>query len=142
MIPNEAMSASSSLGTNYLPWMGRMGSKVGGGAWCAKNNDNTQYMQIDLGHVNEIHSLGIHGKEGVSRHPTVESSWVKSFTLSHSVDGMDWTDHAQDGVLKVCVALTCDTKPLAAFKGERIFLEMKRSWNTFTQSASNFCIKT
>ena len=101
IIPNEAMSASSSLGTNYLPWMGRLGSKVGGGAWCAKNNDNAQYLQIDLGHVNQIHSLGIQGKEGVSRHPTVESAWVKSFTVSYSVDGMEWTNHEKDGVLKV-----------------------------------------
>lgn len=105
MIPNEAVSASSSLGTNYLPWMGRLGAKVGGGAWCAKNNDNAQYLQIDLGHVNQIRSLGIQGKEGVSRHPTVESAWVKDFTVSYSVDGMEWTNHEQDGVSKVCVAL-------------------------------------
>ena len=105
MIPNEAMSASSSLGTNYLPWIGRLGSKVRGGAWCAKNNDNTQYLQIDLGHVNQIHSLGIQGKEGVSRHPAMESAWVKSFTLSYGVDGMEWTDHKEDGVSKVCIAL-------------------------------------
>lgn len=105
MIPNEAVSASSSLGTNYLPWMGRLGAKVGGGAWCTKNNDNAQYLQIDLGHVNQIRSFGIQGKEGVSRHPTVESAWVKDFTVSYSVDGMEWTDHEQDGVSKVCVAL-------------------------------------
>lgn len=87
--------------------MGRLSAKEGGGAWCAKNNDNTQYLQIDLGHENQVHSLGIQGKEGVSRHPTVESAWVMSFTVSFSVDGMEWTDHKQDGhgVSKVCEAL-------------------------------------
>ncbi|KAL9983324.1 hypothetical protein ACROYT_G005476 [Oculina patagonica] len=101
IIPNDALSASSSLSTNYLPWMGRLGAKVGAGAWCSKNNDNAQYLQIDLGHVNQIRSLGIQGKEGVSRHPTVESAWVKNFTVSYSVDGWKWTDHEEDGVSKV-----------------------------------------
>ena len=97
------MTASSSLGTNYAPWMGRLGAKEGGGAWCAKSNDNAQYLQIDLGHVSEVRSLRIQGKEGVSRHPTLESAWVKNFTISHSVDGMTWTDHKEDGILKVCL---------------------------------------
>lgn len=101
-IPNEAMSASSSLGTNYAPWMGRLGAKVGGGAWCAKSNNNSQYLQIDLGHVNRVRSIGIQGKEGVSRHPTLESAWVKNFTVSHSIDGVRWTDHEEHGVSKVC----------------------------------------
>ena len=97
------MTASSSLGTNYAPWMGRLGAKEGAGAWCAKSNDNAQYLQIDLGHVSEVRSLRIQGKEGVSRHPTLESAWVKNFTISHSVDGMTWTDHKEDGILKVCL---------------------------------------
>ena len=110
IIPNEAMSASSSLSTNYLPWMGRLGAKVGAGAWCAKSNDNAQYLQIDLGHVNQIRSLSIQGKEGVSRHPTVESAWVQNFTVSYSVDGFWWTEHEENGVVKVCFACLCDTK--------------------------------
>lgn len=98
------MTASSSLGTNYAPWMGRLGSREGGGAWCAKSNDNMQYLQIDLGHVSEVRSLQIQGKEGASRHPTLESAWVKNFTVSHSVDGITWTDHKDFGILKVCLS--------------------------------------
>lgn len=90
--------------------MGRLGAKVGAGAWCAKSNDNAQYLQIDLGHVNQIRSLGIQGKEGVSRHPTVESAWVKNFTVSYSVDGLTWTDHEEDGVSKVCLICLFATK--------------------------------
>ncbi|XP_022786019.1 uncharacterized protein LOC111326318 [Stylophora pistillata] len=101
IIPKEAMTASSSLGTNYAPWMGRLGAMEGGGAWCAKNNDNMQHLQIDLGYVRKVRSLQIQGKEGISRHPTLESAWVKNFTLSHSVDGITWTDHKEDGSLKV-----------------------------------------
>lgn len=102
VIPNEAMSASSSLGTNYAPWMGRLGGRVGGGAWCAKSNDNTQYLQVDLGYLAKIQGLAIQGKEGVSRHPTLEAAWVKSFTLSHSVDGFSWTSHNGTEGPKVC----------------------------------------
>ena len=102
IIPKEAMTASSSLGTNYAPWMGRLGAMEGGGAWCAKNNDNMQHLQIDLGYVRKVRSLQIQGKEGISRHPTLESAWVKNFTLSHSVDGITWTNHKEDGSLKVC----------------------------------------
>ena len=96
------MSASSSLGTNYAPWLGRLGSKVGGGAWCAKINDNAQYLQVDLGHLTKIHTLGIQGKEGVSRHPTLQVAWVKTFTVSHSVDGFAWTSHNGAEGPKVC----------------------------------------
>ena len=106
--------------------MGRLGAKVGGGAWCAKNNDNAQYLQIDLGHVNQIQSLGIQGKEGVSRHPTVESAWVKSFTVSYSMDGMEWTDHEPDGVSKVCdVALLVCYQTFAGVQGWMNLVEGK-----------------
>ena len=96
------MSASSSLGTNYAPWMGRLGAKVGGGAWCAKSNDIAQYLQIELGHVTKIRRLGIQGKEGVSRHPALEKAWVKSFTVAYSVDGFAWTSHQDASGPKVC----------------------------------------
>ena len=101
IIPNDAMSASTSLGTNYAPWMGRLGAKVGGGAWCAKDNNNAQYLQVDLGHVTKIRRLGIQGKEGISRHPMLDEAWVINFTLAHSVDGFSWTNHEDAGGPKV-----------------------------------------
>lgn len=73
--------------------MGRLGSKVGGGAWCAKVNDHAQYFHIDLGYVNKIRRLGIQGKERITRHPTLGEAWVTNFTLAYSIDSFAWTNH-------------------------------------------------
>ena len=89
-IPKEAFTASSELSSNYKAWRGRLGANVGGGAWCSKQNNNAQFLQVDLGYMRKLTHVELQGKSGKSTLPYLDQAWVKEFSLSYSKDGYLW----------------------------------------------------
>ena len=83
-IPKEAFTASSVLSSNYGAWMGRLDASEGGGAWCSKFNNDSQFLQIDLGHMRKITHVEIQAKSIKSNFPALDPAWVKEFSLSYS----------------------------------------------------------
>lgn len=73
-------TASSDAGVENAPWEGRLN---GNQAWCARNTDSKQYLQIDLGRVATVSRVATQG------HP-VSSHWVTEYELSYSTDGIFW----------------------------------------------------
>lgn len=69
-------------------------------AWCAKNNDtnNNQFLQLDLKVTKVIQAIAVQSHSS-------EDKWVKSFTISSSLDGLFWNQYTDAGNLKVSLMI-------------------------------------
>ena len=79
-LPDMFFTASSNAGAGSEPWEGRLN---GAEAWCAGDNNTSQYLEIDLGRISTISRVATQG------HP-VSSYWVTQYGLSYSTDGIFW----------------------------------------------------
>ena len=98
MVPNEAFSASSWYDVDHEPWLARLYSREGEGAWCALENDGTQYLQIDLAQIHIITGVATQGKYEISEWAIRFRAWVTNFSLSFTDDHMLWVNYTEDGV--------------------------------------------
>lgn len=96
-VSNDAFSASSSYDDDHEPWLARLYSKEGEGAWCALKNDGAQYLQVDLGQTHIITGLAIQGKYEISEWAMRFRTWVTNFILSFSDNQINWTSYIQEG---------------------------------------------
>ncbi|EDO26763.1 predicted protein, partial [Nematostella vectensis] len=82
-----ALSASSELDDNHAACRGRLNSKIEDdkqASWAAKENDENQWLQVNLGQEWEVTKVSTQGKGGESSHH------VSSYTLSFSTDGQEF----------------------------------------------------
>lgn len=99
-IPDSAISASSSANANsYAPSIGRIHYLSSGsgtyGSWAAGANNKEQWFQVNLGGWTQITAVATQGRQD-------SNQWVKSYTLSHSYDGVFWaTVNNEDGSQQV-----------------------------------------
>lgn len=98
VVPNEAFSASSWYDVDHEPWLARLYSREGEGAWCALENDGTQYLQIDLAQIHIITGVATQGKYEISEWAIRFRAWVTNFSLSFTDDHMLWVNYTEDGV--------------------------------------------
>ncbi|CAH3038827.1 unnamed protein product [Porites evermanni] len=94
-IPNSAITASSSYNQYYGPERARLETVKSGsyfGAWIPKANDQGQWIQVDLGKITKITRIGIQGRQDASR-------WVKSYSLTYSVEGGPFLPYSGGRVL-------------------------------------------
>ena len=65
------------------------------GSWTAKTNDLNQWLQVDFQRQTVV--------VGISTQGRVDSStqWVKTYTLSYSIDGVSFYPYEHDGQVKV-----------------------------------------
>ncbi|KAJ7379104.1 hypothetical protein OS493_018903 [Desmophyllum pertusum] len=62
VIPDKAITSSSSFGPGFEPFHGRLNSVSGNGSWCAlKTTDKAPYLQIDLGSRFQVSMIAIQG---------------------------------------------------------------------------------
>lgn len=97
-VPDDCISASSSLDDNHSPSQCRLNTKEEGekmAGWAAKDNDENQWIQIDFGRLAEITKVSTQGKGGESTHH------VTSYLLSFSTDGENFTVYQEGGQDKV-----------------------------------------
>lgn len=80
----------------HKPEYGRLNTAIGGGAWCARDSNTTQYFQVDLREVHKVTNIVLQGK--YSR-LSEEQGWVTKFSITHSLDGVVWKQHQQNGLL-------------------------------------------
>lgn len=97
MVPNKAFSASSSYDVDHEPWLARLYSKEGEGAWCARENDGVQYLQVDLGQTYIITGVATQGKYEISEWALRFRAWVTTFSLSFADEQMTWIYYIEDG---------------------------------------------
>ena len=94
-IPDDRITASSSFGSNYQPYYGRLNGRRGvADAWCPNTeNDRTDYLQVDMGAVRSVCAVATQGATG--------RSWVTSFKLKLSLDGTTFNYCMEDNAVKV-----------------------------------------
>lgn len=94
VIPDNAITASSSLNQFYGPERARLELRKSGryaGAWIPKYPDIGQWIQVDLGKVTKITRIAHQGRNEVSQ-------YVKSFTLSYSIEGGPFRPYNEEQV--------------------------------------------
>ena len=81
-IPNSAMTSSSQYNQYWGPDRGRIRNQNQGSygnCWLSQYNDEEQWIQVDLTMVSKITRIATQGRQDAAH-------WVKSYTLSYSVD--------------------------------------------------------
>lgn len=80
-LPDQHFTSSSDGGPENVPWKSRLNNDKA--AWCAGENNNNQYLQVDLGRSRTVSRITSQGHPG-------SAFWVTSFRLAYSVDGVFW----------------------------------------------------
>ncbi|XP_033105774.1 uncharacterized protein LOC117108037 [Anneissia japonica] len=84
-ISSDRITASSEYNRNCGSSFGRLQNTDRSGAWCAQSNDQSQWLQINLGEPHTISGVLTQGRSN-------NDQWVTSFTVQYKMDGQDWTD--------------------------------------------------
>ena len=97
LISDSQISASSEWDSNYSPSNSRLfyapyGDRTG--AWSPKTNDINQWLQIDFKRLTAIVGVSTQGRAGYTQ-------YVKTYTLSHSQDGVSFQAYKPHNHLKV-----------------------------------------
>ena len=93
IIYDQRFSASSSSSSNPAS-DGRLN---GGSAWIPNsNNNNNDYLQIDLGSVYVVCAVATQGN------PSADD-WTKTYKIETSLDNVNWQWYEEDNTLKVCM---------------------------------------
>ncbi|KAL9978627.1 hypothetical protein ACROYT_G016164 [Oculina patagonica] len=97
-LPNSSLSASSTYDANHAPHLGRLNAvprKGGVGAWCARANNSSQWLQVNFGQETTVSKVATQGSHDGNHR-------VMSYSLSYSVDGSHWASYRlSDGQVKV-----------------------------------------
>lgn len=96
-IPDNSITASTYFSGDYHPFYGRLNGKRGSyRVWCSKNKDDrTDYLQVDLGSVQDICALATQGARDSSLFT------VTSYKLKLSLDGTTYNFYMEDNTVKV-----------------------------------------
>lgn len=112
-IPNN-YTVASTFKPNREPWKARLNrnddtNSLGWEPWA---NDSTPYLE-----VKDDHGIRLMGISTQGRHSIISPAFVTNYTLKTSLDGVNWIDYLEDGVLKViifphsrCFSLQCEFK--------------------------------
>ena len=91
-IPDDRMNASSFYDSAVFPYYGRLNASRGGGAWCPKTpTDRSDFLEVDMGAVRSVCGVATQGQASSHR------DWTKSFKLSLSENGINWTTYKDNG---------------------------------------------
>ena len=90
-ITNGQFSASSYYNHYLAPWHGRLNHRW---SWSVRHRNSKQWLQVNMMEIYRIRGIGTQGRQD-------SSQWVKSFTLSYGMNGMDFTQYKDKGRVKV-----------------------------------------
>lgn len=86
--------SSSSHYDKYFAFYGRLNGSRGRGGWCARTkNDRGDHLQIDMGEVHSICAVATQGK--------LTGSYITSYKLYFSIDGVNWMVYTEFNKMKV-----------------------------------------
>jgi len=86
LIKDAQITASSEHDANHAAIQARLNFKAGGGkqgAWSARSNDASQWIQVDLGGFTNITGIATQGRNGYSQ-------WVTKYQLQYSDNGVNF----------------------------------------------------
>ena len=93
IIYDQRFSASSSLSSSRAS-NGRLN---GGSAWIpSSNNNNNDYLQIDLGSVYIVCAVATQGNPSANY-------WTKTYKIEISLDNVYWQWYQEKNTVKVCM---------------------------------------
>ena len=93
IIYDQRFSASSSLNSGRASY-GRLN---GGSAWIPiSNNNNNDYLQIDLGSVYVVCNVATQGNPSAN-------DWTKTYKIKTSLDNVNWQWYQENNMVKVCM---------------------------------------
>ena len=101
-IPNAKVTASSMWDANHAPGQGRLNfqeTAVKSGAWAARQNNNNQWLQVDLGTPGTIvRRIATQGRnDNGNWHSGAHSQWVTNYQLQYSEDGLNFQYYKEKG---------------------------------------------
>ncbi|XP_068677366.1 uncharacterized protein [Montipora foliosa] len=92
VIHDQRFSASSSLGSSFLPSKGRLN---GASAWIpSSTNNSNDYLQIDLGSVYFVCAVATQGN------PSADE-WTKTYKIETSLDNVIWQMYRENDIVKI-----------------------------------------
>ena len=99
VIPNSAVTASSSFNANSPPYIGRLHFLSAGsgkyGSWISGRNNLDQWFQVDFGSWTKVRGVSTQGRQDAGQ-------WVGKYSLSFSYDGIFYqTVNDETGLKKV-----------------------------------------
>ena len=107
-ITNGQLTASSYYNHYLAPWHGRLNHRW---SWSVRHRNNRQWFQVNFQEIYRIRGIGTQGRQDANQ-------WVKSYTLSYGMNGVDFAQYRENGRVKVrwmrnpCVHLTPDNSNL------------------------------
>ncbi|XP_020631519.1 coagulation factor V-like [Orbicella faveolata] len=90
-ITNGAFSASSYYNHHLAPWHGRLNHRW---SWSVRHRNNRQWLQVNMQEIYRMKGIGSQGRQDANQ-------WVKSYTLSYGMNGVDFAHYKENGRVKV-----------------------------------------
>jgi hypothetical protein len=93
---NHMFKASSAHGNNwhyYGPQHARLYYTSYYGGWLPQYNRAGEWIQVDLGKVQEVGKVATQGRHGCSY-------WVRTYTISYSLNGNAWSTYRENGKVR------------------------------------------
>ena len=90
-ITNGALSASSYYNHVLAPWHGRLNHRW---SWSVRHRNNRQWLQVNMQEIYRMKGIGSQGRQDANQ-------WVKSYTLSYGMNGVDFVHYKENGRVKV-----------------------------------------
>ncbi|EDO43328.1 predicted protein, partial [Nematostella vectensis] len=101
LIDNKAIRATSWITIDDNPKNARLNNIEGEGAWCPRTVDQSQFLEINIGHVTRVTSVATQGRFPVAECHVIDA-WVTKFALEYlDLDGMAWKNYTEQGVIKI-----------------------------------------
>ena len=100
-VPNQFFSASSFYNYYCAPRNARLHQRRAGrngGAWCARRNDRTQWLQVDFGGLTRVTRISTQGRQN-------SDQWVTSYYLGYSKNGIRYFPYREGRSTKVTIFL-------------------------------------
>ena len=103
IIKDSHITSSSSYSQEYAAKYGRLNFQglVGTYAtWIAKSRNDQQWLQVDLQHQVNLTGISSQGRPNCTC-----NQWVKTYTVSYSINGTYLIDFKQNGYIKVWILM-------------------------------------
>ncbi|XP_067039926.1 uncharacterized protein [Acropora muricata] len=101
---DSQLSASSQWDRNHAPSQGKLNyqeSRTKPGAWAAAQNNDKQWLQVDLGSQKTVRTLATQGRNYDPHWPYgPHAQWVTNYKLQYSNDGLHFQHYKEQGAVK------------------------------------------
>ena len=108
-VPNGHLTASTYYNHHLSPWHGRLNHRW---SWSVRLRRVGQWFQVNFVELMRIKGVATQGRQDANQ-------WVKSYTVSYSVDGMNFVPYKENGRVRVSALAKCIK---SRFPGKKKFI--------------------